>query len=310
MSAPTLGLVPHPTKNIDDSLAIIRERATAIGGRLVCIEEDAPRVGPGVETLPEDRFLAEVDALIALGGDGTMLGAMRLVSDRPVPVLGVNYGNLGFLVEVEPNELPAALDRLISEDFQIEPHHALDVVLEHVDGSVAQTFLAFNDVAIARRPGEGVVSADLHVEDTPYGYFKADGIVVSTPAGSTAYNYAAGGPVLSPSLVAAVVSPVAPMSGIDRSVVLGEGEPMRFDLGAGTRRAAVEVDGRLLADVTEGDVLRIRLRADAGMIVRLDAGRHQAKGRLKLSLLDLPLRKDQLLELVPPEIRARAAELR
>jgi NAD+ kinase len=303
MQTRTIGLIPHPTKAIDHSVEKIQAWRAANHLTLLALEHDAARVGDDVQLVDEEAFCASVDAVIALGGDGTMLGAMRLVAGRPVPVLGVNYGNVGFLVEVDPSELPEALERLMAQDFQLEPHHALEVTLTQT--GTENSFLAFNDVAVARRPGSGVVSADLFVDETPYGYYRADALVIATSGGSTAYNYAAGGPILSPAVAASVVTPVASMSGIDRAVVLSQQEKMRLSIAEGTRSAALEIDGRVMADIGEGCELSLQLRADAGMVLRLNASRHANQGRIKLSLLDLPLRRDQLLDLVPPEIRAR-----
>ncbi|MCU1526985.1 MAG: N-acetylmuramoyl-L-alanine amidase [Frondihabitans sp.] len=301
----TVGLVPHPTKPVLESIEVLLAWKKSADTHLIALTEDGSRVGPGIELVDETAFVERVDAVVSLGGDGTMLGAMRLVAPRPVPVLGVNYGNVGFLVEIEPSELAAALESLSSTDFSLEPHHAIEVTVTST--GFESSFLAFNDLAVTRRPGQGVVTADLAVDGTPYGYFKADSIVASTPAGSTAYNYAAGGPIVSPAVAAVVVTPVAPMAGIDRSVVLGPKERLKFTIGTGTRSAALELDGRVVFDVGDGTVVKVRLRKDAGVVVRLDAGRHGRKGRLKLSLMDLPLRNDQLLELVPPDVRARFA---
>ncbi|MFZ4895354.1 NAD(+)/NADH kinase [Plantibacter sp. Mn2098] len=299
----TIGLITHPTKNIDDSVRILRAWQQANGARLVGLTSEASRLGDDVELLEEDDFAAQVDVAVAMGGDGTMLGAMRTLAGRSAPVLGVNYGNVGFLVEVEPAGLAQALERVNNKDFSIEPHHGLEVTIA-AEGTVNH-LLAFNDVSIARRPGTGVVLADLAVDGTAYGYFKADAIVIATPTGSTAYNYAAGGPVLSPAVAATVVTPVAPMSGIARSIILGPSERLQFTIGTATKSAALEIDGRVLADVGSGAVITVRLVRDAANVVRLDPSRHSRKGRLKLSLLDLPLRRDQLLELVPPDIRAQ-----
>jgi len=311
MASKTLGLVPHPTKKVQHSLTVLADWRDSHGARLVALDTDAERVGPGIELLSEDQFVEEVDCVVALGGDGTMLGAMRLVANRPVPVLGVNYGNLGFLVEVEPHELPAALERLATQDFSLEPHHALEVTLASPapqGAAPSHTYLAFNDLSLARQPGRGAVSADLSVGGILYGYYTADAVIVSTPAGSTAYNYAAGGPVLSPAVAATIITPVAPMSGINRSVVLGPQEALEFAMRGGTSSAAIEVDGRVVGYTAEGSLLQVRLLVDAGSVVRLDAARHSGKGRLKLSLLDLPLRSDQLLELVPQEMRRQFRE--
>ena len=108
-----IGLVVHPSNPVGESIRVLTEFAGRQQRTLIARESDAERVGPGVELVPEDTFADRVDALVALGGDGTMLGAMRLVVGRPVPVLGVNHGNVGFLVEVTPDELPDALDRLV-----------------------------------------------------------------------------------------------------------------------------------------------------------------------------------------------------
>jgi NAD+ kinase len=304
MATKVIGLVPHPTKNIDGSIDTIVRWAAEQEVTLLAVAGGSAPVRASIELVTEERFTAEVDALVALGGDGTMLGAMRLAAARPVPVLGVNYGNLGFLVEVEPAELEQALERVRVGDFQLEPHHALEVSLN--DDGVSRTLLAFNDFSVARRPGSGVVSADLEVDGTAFGYYRADALVIATAAGSTAYNYAAGGPILSPGVAASVVTPVAPMSGISRAVVLGGEEVMHLTIGEGTRSAAVELDGLVVADISEGSEITVRLLRDTGMVIRLDSRRHANRGLIKLSLLDLPLRAGQLKEFVPAEIRERA----
>jgi NAD+ kinase len=310
MATRTIGLIPHPSRDVHESIDILRAWDEEHPATLVALDADAARVGDGIELVDEEAFLARADAVVALGGDGTMLGAMRLVAGarEPIPVLGVNYGTLGFLVEVEPYELREALDRIDADDFQLEPHHALDVHVTTAGETVSS--IAFNDVAIARMPGSGVATADLTVDGKAYGYYQADAIVVATSSGSTAYNYAAGGPVMSPSLAASVITPVAPMTGIDRSVVLSAREPLELTIGEGTRRAVVEIDGRPIAEVTTGSRIEVRLREEAATVIRLDAQRHASKGRVKLSLLDLPLRRDQLVQLVPEELRAQAVRQR
>lgn len=304
----TIGIVSHPTKNIAASLDTVERWSLTHGVELLAIEGSSAAAREGIRSVETAEFIARVDAVAALGGDGTMLGAMRLVADRPVPVVGINYGNVGFLVEIEPRDLEAALDRIRTGDFQLEAHHALEVTLT-VDG-VERTLLAFNDAAIARRPGGGVISADLEVGGVPFGYYRADALVISTSGGSTAYNYAAGGPILSPGLAASVVTPVAPMAGINRAVVLASDEILHLAIGSGTRDAAVELDGLVVASLTEGSLVTIRLRVDAGRVVRLDSGRHTSKGLLKLSLLDIPLRPGQLLDLVPQQYRDEADRIR
>ncbi|MGX6606671.1 NAD(+)/NADH kinase [Micromonosporaceae bacterium Da 78-11] len=296
----TIGLVLHPTKPVADSIATVGAWVHGKKGRVVARESDRHRVPADVAVVSEAEFVAEVNAVVALGGDGTMLGAMRLVAGRPVPVLGVNHGNLGFLVEVVPQTLRPALDQLAAGDFTIEPHACL--VAETPAGELA-TSLGFNDVVLARLGRTGAVSADLTVNGQGYGYYRCDAIVIATPTGSTAYNYAAGGPVLSPSAGVMVITPVAPMAGIGRSVVLGAGDRVSLSVAPDSAPVAVDVDGTAAGELKPGEVLSAGLRIEAAQVVRLSAGQHASRSRIKLSLLDLPLRRDQLLELIPEHLR-------
>jgi NAD+ kinase len=299
----TFGLVVHPTKPVGDSIATVSAWARTNDGRVLAREQDRDRVPPGIEVVSEAEFVAQVAGIVALGGDGTMLGAMRLVAGRPVPVLGVNHGNLGFLVEVVPSQLPAALAALSAGEFTVEQHGCL---VAEANGVPLATRFGFNDVVLARLGRTGAVSVDLSVNDLRYGYYRSDAVVVATPNGSTAYNYAAGGPVVSPSATATVVTPVAPMAGISRAVVLGGSDQVTLTVAADSAPVAVDVDGTASAELTPSDHLTVRMRADAAQVVRLSAGEHASRSRIKLSLLDLPLRRDQLLELIPAELRQDA----
>jgi NAD+ kinase len=299
----TIGLVLHPTNAVDRSIVTIIEWSGRHGGSVLVREADAARAPAGVEAVPDAEFLARVDGVVALGGDGTMLGAMRLVIDRPVPVLGVNHGNLGFLVEVTPAGLEPALARLSAGDFTVEQHGCL--VAEAGDVGLHSRF-GFNDVVLGRLGRTGAVSVDLAVNGLRYGYYRGDAVVLSTPNGSTAYNYAAGGPVLSPSAACVAITPVAPMAGIDRSVVLGADDRMSLTVAEDSAPVAVDVDGTPAGELTPSGVLTARFREDAAQVVRLSAGEHASRSRVKLSLLDLPLRRDQLLELIPAELRENA----
>jgi NAD+ kinase len=297
-----IGLVLHPTKPVDKSVETIVASARGSAIRILARESDRQRVPAAVDIVSDERLVAEVDGLIALGGDGTMLGAMRLVIGRKVPVLGVNHGNLGFLVEVAPSQLPSALGQLAAGDFTMEQHTCLEVT---AGGTIG---FGFNDVVLGRSGRTGAVSVDLTVNGLQYGYYRGDAVVTSTPTGSTAYNYAAGGPVLSPSSGAVVITPVAPMSGISRSVVLGADDRVCLTVAADSAPVAVDIDGATAGVLAIGDRLTTVVRQEAAHVVRLSAAEHASRSRVKLSLLDLPLRRDQLLELIPPELR-RSAEI-
>lgn len=214
-----LGLVLHPQRDPGAAAEVIVRLAERQGLKLIARHEDAARCPASVAGQTETELAGQADAIVSLGGDGTMLGALRLVARRPVPVLGVNLGNLGFLVEVQPDELPEAVERLERSEFSIEQHGALVV---QVDG---REEFAFNDVAVVRFPGDGVVRAELTVGGRRGGLFRCDGMVLATPSGSTAYAYAAGGPIVSPALDAVVITALAPMSGISRPMVVSSPNP-------------------------------------------------------------------------------------
>jgi NAD+ kinase len=300
----TVGVAVHPTKDVTGSLATLRDWADRHAVEVVARRADAARVPAGVTVLAEADFLARVDAVVSLGGDGTMLGAMRLLIGRPVPVLGVNHGNVGFLVEVSPAELGPALDRLAEHRFVVEPHSCVEF---EQDGA---TVMAFNDVVVGADVPGGSVELDLEVEGTQFGYYRCDALVLATPTGSTAYNYAAGGPVISPAADVLALTPVAPMSGVSHSIVLPAGDTVRLRQARADDEALVRVDGVSTIPFPPGTLATARLRPEAARVVRIDPDRHAQRSRIKLSLLDLPLRREQLAELLPPDVREDLQHLR
>ncbi|GAB2955644.1 NAD(+)/NADH kinase [Micromonospora polyrhachis] len=298
----TIGLVLHPSRSVLDSIQVITEFGAAHGVAVIARVADADRVGSDVTLVDTEEFVDRADAVVSLGGNGTMLGAMRLVVDRGVPVLGVNHGRLGFLVEIAPTELAAALVRLVENTFTLEPHSCLDV---GVQGATA-SWMAFNDVVLTATKPFGGMTVDLLVNGAGHGYYRGDALVCCTPIGSTAYNYAAGGPVVSPSSPSVVLTPVAPMSGIGRSVVLGGDDVISLANPSPDQPLLVSIDGVRAGQLDPQGALSISLHNDAVSLIRLDADIHAQRARVKLSLLDLPLRPDQLLELIPQPLRERA----
>ena len=225
--------------------------------------------------------------------------------DRAAPALGVlrdllRVGRRGPAVAADERVLepdadvaaePQALDRLDRSDFTIEQHSAL-----WLDGDEA---VAFNDLALVRVPGDGVVEAALAVGGQRMGRYRCDGLVISTSIGSTAYAYSAGGPVVSPALDAVVVAPLAPLAGISRPMVTAVEESIQFSLQAGSGCPAIEVDGTMHRRTEPGEALDVRLKTGCGQVVRLDSDRYQRRNQVKLSLLDLPFLPHELRELAP-----------
>jgi NAD+ kinase len=288
-----LGLVLHPRSDPRPVVETLTSWARSHGKQVIVDARDAARLPDDVEPVSEAQLIEQADALISLGGDGTMLGALRLVAGRPVPVLGVNLGNLGFLVEVEPHELDAALDRLDSGDYTIEEHSAA-VLTDGGDDSIA-----FNDIALGSVPGEGAVQASLTVMGRASGRYRCDALVIATPIGSTAYSYAAGGPLVSPMLDALIISPVAPISGISRPAVISAHEPIGLELLEGSGQLALQVDGTIMRRMQPGEALELRLRPRAGLVVRLDPERYRRRSAFKLSVLDLPFLPEEMRDVLP-----------
>src|SRR3954471_1212419 len=293
-----MGLVLHPRRDCSPAIGQVAAWTSTHGVQLIAAADDVARLGvPGVTAVSVEELATTSDAVIALGGDGTLLGAMRLVAARPVPVLGVNFGRLGFLAEVEGPELDAALQAMAEGRATTETRSCL--VLRHG----AKEELAFNDAVLARVPGAGLVEATMSVAGQPYGHYKCDALILATPMGSTAYNYAAGGPVVSPGAAGVLVTPSAPLNGIARSLLLGPSEPLTLELTAGS--PAVELDGVLSGRLEPGAVVEVSLRPDAGRLVRIEGSRAAARSRGKLSLLDLPVLPEELAELLPADLRSR-----
>src|SRR3954447_7684785 len=250
-----IGLVLPPLRDCSPAVGQVAAWSSTHEVELVASVDDVTRLGlPGLTAVSVDELAGSSDEIIALGGDGTLLGAMRLVSSRPVPVLGVNFGNLGFLAEVEGADLDDALTRMAEGRSTVERRGCL--VVGHGGGES----LAFNDAVLARVPGEGLVEANLAVSGRRYGHYRCDALILATPMGSTAYNYAAGGPVVSPSVAGILVTPSAPLNGIARSVLLGPAEPLQLELTEGS--PAVELDGVLTGRLEPGGVVEARLRPD------------------------------------------------
>jgi NAD+ kinase len=224
--------------------------------------------GDGAPPVPDEVQQADLDLLVSLGGDGTMLRAVGLVSPDGVPVLGVNFGTLGYLTTVEPGDLADALRRFLAGDCVIETRMMLDLTVRGEGGRGPELLhtSALNDVVLQRPAGGHTVRAALCVNETPFLTYAADALLVATPTGSTAYNLSARGPVLSPETRALVVTPVAPHMLFDRSLVLDATESVSIEPVDG-RDAELLVDGWVAYRLHPGEVLTCRqAKADARLV--------------------------------------------
>ncbi len=226
------------------------------GHDVVLPKEDAEAIGlPDCGRDPHE--LAEGAAVaVALGGDGTILRAVRLVSPGGVPVLGVNLGRLGYLTEVEAGRLTWALERFLAGDYDIEERMMLAVTVEQ-SGSVTGTALALNEAVVEKASPGRTVNMSVSIDGRPWTTYVADGLIVATPTGSTAYAFSARGPILSPRLRAVLLTPVSPHMPFDRSLVVSEEETFRVEV-CDDREAMLTVDGRDLGTLRDGDAIECR----------------------------------------------------
>jgi NAD+ kinase len=191
----------------------------------VCLDEATSALGDGSLTasclVASGREMAELaDALVVLGGDGTLLAASRLL-EKPIPVLGVNFGSLGFLTEITLDDLYPALESVLGGRFEHEERRLLRVVVRRRNRPDV-TADVLNDVVITKAGPSRIIEVDVAVDGAFVSSFRADGIIVSSPTGSTAYNLAAGGPILHPTLPAVVITPICPHMLTNRPLVVSD----------------------------------------------------------------------------------------
>jgi NAD+ kinase len=245
----TIGILAHP--KLDEAAPLLRELVGWLSERGVSVfvgRRTATLAGrlPDAACTVADRqeVAAHAEALVVLGGDGTLLRACRLLEGRPVPIVGVNFGSLGFLTEITLEELYPTLEGLLRGGYDAEERSMLRAVIER-QGQPDTVADALNDVVVTKA---ALVSRIVELEVTVDGHFvsafRADGLIVSTPTGSTAYNLAAGGPILHPSLRAKARTPICPHMLANRPLVIGDEATVSVSLSTGNVEVVVTVDGQ------------------------------------------------------------------
>lgn len=220
-----------------------------------------PPIGNGA---PEPGL--ECDLVVVLGGDGTLLSVARNYAGGP-PILGVNLGRLGFLTEVPRDELYPALVEILSGRFDVEPRSLFDVELVR-DGQPARRFRALNDAVIAKSALARIIELRLAVDGRLVARYRSDGLVISTPTGSTAYNLAAGGPILHPHLAVAVLTPICPHTLTLRPLVVPDSSRIEIALETPRERVFLTVDGQEGVEMAEGDRVCVTRAAEQVRLLR------------------------------------------
>lgn len=226
----------------------------------------------------------DIGLVLSIGGDGTMLRAVALLRGRSIPILGVNAGLLGYLSEVEPDQLVPALERFVSGDHVLEYRMMLDVLVRRKSGG-EEIHRALNEASLEKTRSGQTVRLAVSIDGVPFTTYQADGLLVATPTGSTAYSLSARGPIVSPTHRALIVTPLAPHMLFDRSLVLDPSEYVDVEV-TGSRPAELAVDGQEVCVLEEGDSISCRASSDRAVLVRLEPRSFHQVLKAKFGLSD------------------------
>ncbi len=256
-----IGVLTHPKIPVSETLGAeisewLRERNVD-----VCVGSswDVEKISEQLETL---------DILIALGGDGTLLRIARLSATYSLPILGLNLGRLGFLAEISPENWRAALKRVLDQDYWVEDRLMLRVETRRNGKPVGESIDGLNEVVVSRGGIARVVRVTTEVNESYLTTYVADGVIVSTPTGSTAYALAAGGPILAPELRNLVLIPIAPHLSMARPLVTPPSAVISLRVRT-DHRAILTVDGQFYVDLEDGDRIIVAASPNVASFIRL-----------------------------------------
>ena len=236
---------PDALKTICELVVWLAERnLTLVGGPEIERERIEHETGCPVPQIESTRMAEEVDLMLVLGGDGTMIATARMIGDHEVPVLGVNYGGLGYLAEFRIEELYTALESILDGNFRLDRRVMLAVELQRGEETL-RTSRVLNDVVINKSALARIIEIETYFNHQFVNSFRADGLIVSTPTGSTAYNLSAGGPVIFPSMNAVVITPICPFTLSNRPIVVPDDAEIELLLKTDNEEVALTLDGQV-----------------------------------------------------------------
>ncbi|GAT73628.1 NAD kinase [Microbacterium hydrocarbonoxydans] len=263
----------------EDTVAAARrviELLRGAGARPVLAEDDrrdlasVDRYFSGVDALGPEVGQSDLELAIVLGGDGTILRAAELVRGSAAPVLGINMGHVGFLAEIDRDNMEAAVHRVIDRDYEVEERLALSVRVKDVDGAVVYETWALNEATVEKASRERMIEIVLEIDGRPLSSFGCDGMVVSTPTGSTAYNFSAGGPVIWPSVEAIAVVPLSAHALFAKPLVVSPDASVAIEMLEGTSGAGILwCDGRRSHELPPGARVVVRRSSRPVRLARL-----------------------------------------
>lgn len=234
-----------------------RRQSGQIGAVLAPAENRAEMAGLDLQFLPLGELGARSHLAIVVGGDGTLLGAGRALAPHGVPILGVNQGRLGFMVDVRPEDIGETLDSVLAGDLPVEERLLLEARLRRADSSEMSLLRAVNDVVVRNQASIRMLEFETWLGEEFISQHRADGIIVATPTGSTAYALSGGGPVLHPSLHAVALVPICPHTLSDRPIVVPASGTIRIVLRGEVSGVNVTCDGQISVTLNAGDTVEV-----------------------------------------------------
>lgn len=267
MELKTVGIIAKPRKAsvcavVPGLLTWFEERK--IG---VILDEESAGCLERDDGVPRKDIPGKADLLVVLGGDGTLLAAGRLIRDFSVPILAVNMGNLGFLTEVSLGELYGALEDILADRHKVDPRYLLEATV-YRDGSEAARYIAVNDVVLHKTSLARIVDFELSLDGSFAANIRADGLILSSPTGSTAYSLSAGGPVVLPNVEAMIITPIAPHMLNSRPLVIPASSRIDVKFTFRDDPIYLTADGQTGQELLPGDTVCVEKTGDAMRLVR------------------------------------------
>ncbi|MHB8110065.1 MAG: NAD(+)/NADH kinase [Syntrophorhabdaceae bacterium] len=251
-----------------DALEIAREIIRRFGG--ICAikveEEAASQIGYG-DTFEMEHVGEGADVIVVLGGDGTLLSVSRHGKGSDVPIIGINLGSLGFLTEISIEEFATTLDKVLNDNFSISRRIMLDVRVSRAGNSIFEMTI-LNDAVITKDALARIIDIETYVNEEYLTTYKADGLIISTPTGSTGYSMAAGGPLIYPSLTNLIVTPICPHMLTNRPIILPESVIIRAVLKAMNEKVILTLDGQVGFPLEYEDEVIVKKSAHAVQLVK------------------------------------------
>ena len=281
-----ISMMVHPERNESLEVAAALADYLETSGNDVRIDEvGASAVGRSELGCSTENFAADADLAVSIGGDGTMLRTFERVAQAGVPVLGVNVGHLGYLTEFEADEAQTAVDKALRGDLPVEERLMIQSRVQRSDGEIEGTWIGLNEAVVEKKSQGHTVRLEVTIDDSPFATYAGDGLIVSTPTGSTAYNLSARGSIVAPTHWSLQLTPVAPHMLFDHSLVLRPDTEIRISV-VGEREANLSVDGRSVAALRDGDVMIATRSEVIARLVTSGSGGFQQVLKQKFGLKD------------------------